>query len=273
MSNEALTWAFNQKLKPSTDKFVLIALADYADENGSCFPSHQKTADRTGASVATVRRAVQRLEESGYITVERRHRGDGSQSSNRYVLNLKGAQTSPAQNEHPPVQNEQGGAQSEQGGAHSVYGGVLTHEQGGCSPVSTHEPSEEPSLIPHSSLAAIAPPAEKQPTAQTLVREWIDHRTEVTGQKPTGRTIGHLSKEIKNLLDEGQPYDDVRAGLQLWDTKAMHPSTLASFVDQARTPARTTATRQQQHAQDVIAGALAHAASGAPNPYMAGEDR
>lgn len=87
MSNEAITWAFRQQL-PSTDKFVLIALADYADEELSCFPSHKKTAERVGASVATVKRAIARLTEGDYIRVEKRNRNDGSITSNRYVINV-----------------------------------------------------------------------------------------------------------------------------------------------------------------------------------------
>lgn len=87
MSNEAITWAFKQQL-PSTQKFVLVALADYADEAGQCFPSHNKTAERVGASRSTVRRAIKQLMEQGYLTYTREQRKDGTFTSNRYSLNL-----------------------------------------------------------------------------------------------------------------------------------------------------------------------------------------
>jgi DNA-binding transcriptional regulator PaaX len=85
MSNKAITWAFEQDL-PTIDKFVLVVLADYADEAHSCYPGQQRIATNTGASVSTVRRALARLERHGLILRERRRRKDGSRTSDRYLL-------------------------------------------------------------------------------------------------------------------------------------------------------------------------------------------
>lgn len=87
MSNEALAWAFKQQM-PVTRKMVLVSLADYADEEGSCFPSHAKTAERSSCSRPTVIRAIDDLASWGYLRVESRSRGGGSQASNRYVLSV-----------------------------------------------------------------------------------------------------------------------------------------------------------------------------------------
>lgn len=87
MSNQAITWAFGQSL-PTIDKFVLVVLADYADEARSCYPGQERIAANTGASVSTVRRALARLEHRGLIVRERRQRRDGSRTSDRYVLQL-----------------------------------------------------------------------------------------------------------------------------------------------------------------------------------------
>ena len=87
MSNEALAWAFKTKLR-TTQKFVLVALADYADDDHSCYPSYKLTAQRIGASVSTVRRAIESLESDGYVRVSKRYGDDGKQTSNRYVLNV-----------------------------------------------------------------------------------------------------------------------------------------------------------------------------------------
>jgi DNA-binding transcriptional MocR family regulator len=88
MSNKAITWAFDQEL-PTIDKFVLVVLADYADEANSCFPGQQKIAANTGASVSTVRRALGRLERHKLIARDRRQRRDGSRTSDRYTLQLE----------------------------------------------------------------------------------------------------------------------------------------------------------------------------------------
>ncbi|MFJ4286434.1 helix-turn-helix domain-containing protein [Paenarthrobacter nicotinovorans] len=85
MSNEAINWAFQQHV-PMTRKFVLIVLANYADESHSCYPGQKKIAAQIGASVETVRRALVELERSGYISRERRNRDSGYRSSDRYYL-------------------------------------------------------------------------------------------------------------------------------------------------------------------------------------------
>jgi hypothetical protein len=63
-------------------------------------------------------------------------------------------------------------------------------------------------------------------TSQHLIGEWIEH----CDQPPPGRVKGQIAKEIKAMLDEGIPYDRIRAGLADWNAKGLHPSTLASVV-------------------------------------------
>lgn len=90
MSNEAITWAFKQEGLTMTEKFVLIALADYANESHMCFPAHEKTAKRVAASKSTVQRAVKGLEDKGLLRVVSWHRPNGSTTSNRYQLRVGG---------------------------------------------------------------------------------------------------------------------------------------------------------------------------------------
>jgi DNA-binding MarR family transcriptional regulator len=87
MSNRALTWAFSTPL-PTSPKFVLVVLADLADEADSCFPGQARIASSTGCSVSTVQRALKDLEEAGYIERVRRHREGGFRTSDRYVLRV-----------------------------------------------------------------------------------------------------------------------------------------------------------------------------------------
>lgn len=87
MSNRALNWAFQAPL-PSTQKFVLVVLADLADEEDSCYPGQPRIAQSIGGNERTVRRALVELEASGYIVREHRHRSNGSRRSDRYVLRV-----------------------------------------------------------------------------------------------------------------------------------------------------------------------------------------
>ena len=67
----AAVWAISVG---STDKFVLLALADAADENGRCWPSIATLGEKTGLSRRAVEGAIKRLQISGYIQVIHRHR-------------------------------------------------------------------------------------------------------------------------------------------------------------------------------------------------------
>ena len=87
MSYEATNWAYGLPLRGPA-KPVLVALADKADEDNSCFPGQSRIASMTGLSVKTVARALTRLEELGLITRTRRNDARGHRTSDRYALNL-----------------------------------------------------------------------------------------------------------------------------------------------------------------------------------------
>ena len=73
-------------------KFVLVVLADAANDQGICWPRVSTIAGKVGVSTRTVRRAIQRLISHELITAEQRYRSDGSCSSNRYQLLLEGGE-------------------------------------------------------------------------------------------------------------------------------------------------------------------------------------
>lgn len=87
MSVKALTWAFEQPVS-ATEKVVLLALADHADNSGLCWPSIALLMQRAHVGERTVQRAVQSLEQGGFLVRERRHRENGSDTSNLYRLRL-----------------------------------------------------------------------------------------------------------------------------------------------------------------------------------------
>lgn len=75
MSVEAITWAFRQEVSHSSAKFVLVALADCASNEGwEAHPSTAHLAKATGQDRKTVLANLKRLREWGFIedTGERR---------------------------------------------------------------------------------------------------------------------------------------------------------------------------------------------------------
>jgi DNA-binding transcriptional regulator YhcF (GntR family) len=68
------------------DRYVLLKLADNADQDGRCFPSLPEICEKTRLSISTVRRSIASLESDGWITVIRGH-GAGHRS--QYQLQEK----------------------------------------------------------------------------------------------------------------------------------------------------------------------------------------
>jgi len=100
VSNEAITWAYQQPITTGA-KFVLVALADLADEGHSCYPGQAKLASMTGQGERTVRRQLLELQAAGYLARMRRFDAQGHRTSDRYVLAV-GQVIPTGQNGHRP---------------------------------------------------------------------------------------------------------------------------------------------------------------------------
>ena len=87
---DTLHWAQEQRTGSVARKAVLMALAGFADERGSCYPGQATLADITEQSERTVRSHLAALEEDGFIRRERRANtsGSGGRSSDRYYLGV-----------------------------------------------------------------------------------------------------------------------------------------------------------------------------------------
>lgn len=87
MSIQALNWAYARAVTPSAAKFILVTLANYADEVGCCYPSQRRLAIGTGQSERSVRAHMATLEKQGWITRAPRRRNNGSRTSDTFHLN------------------------------------------------------------------------------------------------------------------------------------------------------------------------------------------
>lgn len=75
MSLDAMRWAFQQTGLRSSVKFVLVALADRANEDNECWPSRDTIAADTCLNPETVSKATEELEALGLIEKHRRFAG------------------------------------------------------------------------------------------------------------------------------------------------------------------------------------------------------
>ena len=77
MSWSALKWASEVKVGNSTDKLILIILANFTDAEDTCYPSHRKIAELCECSTDTVIRSLKRLKELNFI-LEKKFSGKGA---------------------------------------------------------------------------------------------------------------------------------------------------------------------------------------------------
>ncbi len=82
MSRVARDWAWALRVITPTQKFVMLALAERADDSGACWPSLTHLTEMTGLVRSTVALALRGVAEAGLIV---REPGRGRQST-RYRL-------------------------------------------------------------------------------------------------------------------------------------------------------------------------------------------
>lgn len=98
MSWKATAWAIQQITGSSARKVLLLALANYADEQGVCWPSQETLARNTEQSVDTVQRQLKNLLALRVLDRDRMPKRRGQWQGYRYRLLL---QTGPsAQGQH-----------------------------------------------------------------------------------------------------------------------------------------------------------------------------
>ena len=114
MSYSAMAWARSIKTGSATVKSVLLAVANYADEEGICWPSQEQLADDTELSRHSIMRALDQLEDMGLMSRDRRHRKDGSRTSDLITRDLSSTQQRSSEQRSTQQQPKSHGATAEQ---------------------------------------------------------------------------------------------------------------------------------------------------------------
>lgn len=131
MSVQAITCAMALRSVSPSEKLLLLALANYADEQMQCWPSQRRLADDTCLTDRTVRSLLSGLEQRGIISRTERMRDDNSRTTDVITLHFHSV-----------------AVQSISGGAETISGGVRKQFPGGAETVSGHEPSPNHQLEP-----------------------------------------------------------------------------------------------------------------------------
>ena len=263
---------------PPTTKHVALTLATYGDTNGrQIHPGEKRVATDTGLSTRAIRNHLATLREAGLIIRRSGGRSNRQRAdADLYQLSIPDTTTgtpvpvvggrlpepddtttgTPVPVDNPPTTGTPVPVVTPE--EHPDYRNLTTRlpepddtTTGTQLPPTNPRPDQGPELLaapPDQTLCTTQPPtavpavvtSDDEPTTQTLIAEWIDHCT----TRPPGRVIGHVSREIKQLLEEGTPYPQLRQALATWNNRGLHPSTLPSVVHEL-TNSRPTTRRQE----------------------------
>lgn len=158
-----MTLAWSAVVGDHTDKLVLLALADSANDAGECFPSLTTLAEKCEMHRSTIKRALNSLEQAGHVSRERRQH-----QSTVYRV-------------HPaPGRTESLGAESTGGrrteslpvGADSARGRRSVR------PITVIEPSIEPSARADARVVSSDEPPPSNLNVETWHR-WVEYRKQV----------------------------------------------------------------------------------------------
>jgi pyocin large subunit-like protein len=92
VSWQATAWAARQRTGSPAAKLTLLALANYADADGMCWPTQETLAADTEQSVDTVQRRLKQLATQGLIRIEKRKGLRGQWTRRIYFLNTSVAE-------------------------------------------------------------------------------------------------------------------------------------------------------------------------------------
>jgi len=168
------------------DLLVLLALADWANDDGLCWPSIPRIATKARVSVRTAQYTIRRLVARGYVTLEP---GGGRRHPNRYMVQMPPPAppetvqpAHPSQPQSPHMPHPSRGATASANGAATAQNGAAT-----LAPEPLQEPSREPSrepsgkVAPHVTFPPVAPspaiPATPTPAEVTwhAINHALDH--------------------------------------------------------------------------------------------------
>lgn len=86
MSFQAMAWAIKQEA-PTKPKFVLLVLANYADDRGVAWPSLETLSKDTKIKRSTLIECIKTLVELGLVCKVKRYRGN-LKTANTYELQV-----------------------------------------------------------------------------------------------------------------------------------------------------------------------------------------
>lgn len=192
---------------------IMARLADFSSDEGVCWPSIETIARQLGAGVSTVRTAIGKLEQEGWLSRKQRRNGNRN-ASNVYQLNvakLQAAAFSHLSDSDPSNSDASKSDPSKfEPSKNSAAGGFHPPESGGDPSVnSTTDPSDK-NQNPSCQVAAQPDP---EVTITDSAIEVLTHLNQVSGSRyqKSRRSLEH----IRARLREGFTVNDMKLVIDL----------------------------------------------------------
>lgn len=215
MSISAIAWALKIRVGSPTLKSVLVAISNYADEEGCAWPSQARLASDTELSERAVRTALAQLEERGFIQREERpRRADKTRQSDLIRLLHQ-----------RPANHAERGAGCQEAMRNDVPEDLPERGAGPCgTSFQNHaergagKPSIEPSGEPSGR-------ARKRAARRMIPEDWIPSGKNVEAAKKRGLSDGQVRTEASRFRNHhrmrGNQFADIDAAWDNWCIKAM----------------------------------------------------
>ena len=241
---------------PATAKVVAARMLDYLHtQTGRCCPSYQSLADGTGLKRRAIIYAVQDLEGSGWIKVDR-VKGGAASGANRYATNEirfdfaraeQGASTvhgdAPSRvHDDAPLTVHSGALSQDGNSAQSCTGGV----HGGA-------PSTVHSGAPESGITGKQDREESPPTPSAFDEWWEAYPRrdgKIAARKAFDRALKNRQATVDELIAGARRYAAARAGQDPKFTKV--PTTWLNGGHWADEPARNASAGQDHRSAKPI---------------------
>lgn len=202
MSIRLMSAIFESETLGPTERLVMLALADHADDDGRCYPSILRLCQRTGLSERAVQTNIRKLVQQGYIRIIP---GGGKGNANLYFVSANPAADAPRTKCTPAADAPQTPQQMRANPAADApepSGTII-------------EPSEEPLVVPQPD--DLTP---KRRRSTSLPTEWVPSDRNIAdahARNFTNQEIRHEAERFRDYhLAKGTTFKDWDAGWRTW---------------------------------------------------------
>ena len=199
MSVRIMSDVFESDSLGPTERLIMLALADHADDEGKCYPSIARLCRRTGLKERAVQNNIRSLAEQGYLTIII---GGGRNNCNLYIVRAKPRIKCPPHN-MPPASDD----------AETPH--LVTENPASDAPKpsrTTKEAPEEPLVVPQ--------PKKPKRRASSISEDWEPSERNVEDAFKKQFTPQEIRDEAQRFRDyhlaKGTTFADWDAGWRTW---------------------------------------------------------